>query len=68
MRVTDTIVESCEFSAADPDGTILHGSVVDDVRGGGSLRRVVIGTDQVVPLALSVFAALGIRVDDDAER
>jgi hypothetical protein len=57
-----------EFSAADLEGAFLHGSVLEGVRGGGILRRVVIGTDQVVPLALSVFAALGIRVDDDAER
>jgi hypothetical protein len=35
------------------------------VRGGDSFRGAVIGTDQVLPLAFSVFSALGIRIDDD---
>jgi hypothetical protein len=31
-------------------------------------KGVVIGTDQVLPLAFSVFSALGIRVDDDPDK
>ena len=54
-----------DFSKAVLDGVALHGSTVDGVRGGDSFRGAVIGTDQVLPLAFSVFSALGIRIDDD---
>lgn len=56
-----------DFSRADMAGASLHGSVLERVRGGEAFRGVVIGTDQLIPLALSVFSALRIRVDDDAE-
>jgi uncharacterized protein YjbI with pentapeptide repeats len=56
-----------DFSAADMTGVTLHGSTLDGVRGGSSFRDVVIGSDQVIPLALSVFAALSIGVDDDVD-
>jgi uncharacterized protein YjbI with pentapeptide repeats len=56
-----------DFSAADMTGVTLHGSTLDGVRGGSSFRGVVIGSDQVIPMALSVFAALSIGVDDDVD-
>lgn len=54
-----------DFSKAALDGVSLQGSTLDGVRGGDFFRGAVIGTDQVLPLALSVFSALGIRIDDD---
>jgi uncharacterized protein YjbI with pentapeptide repeats len=54
-----------DFSAARMDGVSLHGSTLERVRGGESFRGVHIGTDQVLPLAFSVFSALSIRIDDD---
>jgi len=38
------------------------------VRGGEAFRGVIIGTDQLIPLALSLFSAIGIRLDDDPDR
>ena len=54
-----------DFSKAALGGVSLHGSTLDGARGGESFRGAVIGTDQVLPLALSVLSALGIRIDDD---
>lgn len=47
------------------DDVALHGSSLDGARGAGALRGVVIGRDQVLPLALAIFGPLGITVDDD---
>ncbi len=60
----------CDLSGADMSkvamaGTALHGSTLENLRGADSLRGAVIGSDQVLPLAFPVFAALGIVVDDD---
>ena len=46
-------------------GVSLHGSNLERVSGGEAFRGVHIGTDQVLPLAFSVFSALAIRIDDD---
>lgn len=46
-------------------GTRLAGSNVEELIGAGALRGVIIGTDQVLPLALAVFADFGIVVRDD---
>ena len=54
-----------DFSAAQMDGASLHGSTLERVRGGEAFRGVHIGTDQVLPMAFSVFSALAIRIDDD---
>ena len=43
----------------------FHGSSIDGVRGAAALRNVTIGSDQVVSFAYPVFAAIGIRIDDD---
>jgi uncharacterized protein YjbI with pentapeptide repeats len=62
--------ESCDltgaqFSKADLTGTRLHGSTLDRIGGADSLRGVIIGSDQVVPVALAVFGTLTIVVDDE---
>jgi uncharacterized protein YjbI with pentapeptide repeats len=64
-RLLRCTLDGAELSAATFEGVALHGSTVDGVRGGASLRNVVIGSDQIVPVALAVFGARGIRVDDD---
>jgi hypothetical protein len=63
----------CDLSAADFSQTALsngqfHGSNLVDIKGGDSLRDIVIDTAQVVPLALRVFGAMGIRVDDERDK
>jgi uncharacterized protein YjbI with pentapeptide repeats len=60
-------LRTAEFSKAAMKGTRLAGSNLEGIRGASSLRGVVVGTDQVLPLALGVFADLGIVIDDDAE-
>ena len=65
-RVQRCDLRGTEFSAADLSGALLHGSTLDGLRGGEAFRGVVIGSDQVIPLALSVFSGLGIRADDAA--
>jgi uncharacterized protein YjbI with pentapeptide repeats len=56
-----------QFSKADLRGARLHGSALADVLGADSFAGVVVETGQVLPLALRLFAALGITVDDDRE-
>jgi uncharacterized protein YjbI with pentapeptide repeats len=56
-----------EFSKASMKGARLAGSILDGLRGAGYLRGVVVGTDQVLPLALGVFADLGISISDEVE-
>ena len=54
-----------QFSKADLHGARLHGSALADVLGADSFAGVVVETGQVLPLALRLFAALDITVDDD---
>ncbi len=65
VRLLSCDLTGADLSQATMAGTALHGSTVDNVRGADSLRGVVIGSDQVVPIAFPVFAAMGIVVDDD---
>ena len=45
----------------------LHGSRLDDLRGADSLKGALIAPDQVVDLALPLFAALKITIAEPAE-
>jgi uncharacterized protein YjbI with pentapeptide repeats len=54
------------FSKARLTGAQLQGSRVDGVIGGEAFRGVRISGAQVLPLALSVFDALDIVVDDES--
>lgn len=58
-------LDGAELSNATFDQVALHGSSVEGVRGAGSLRNLVIASDQVMPLALPVLGALSITIDDD---
>jgi uncharacterized protein YjbI with pentapeptide repeats len=60
-------LSTAEFSKASLTGTRFAGSTLDGLRGAGSLRGAVIGSDQVLPLALGVFADIGISVSDESE-
>jgi uncharacterized protein YjbI with pentapeptide repeats len=68
--LTDVDIVGCDLSRADFHharlaNVALHGSTVDGVRGGASLAGAVVGSDQLVSLALATFDAIGIVVDDE---
>ena len=67
-RFWDCDLELAQFSKADLRGARLHGSNLADVLGAESFAGVVVETAQVMPLALRLFVALGITVDDDLGR
>ena len=53
-----------DFSKATTSALALHGSSLEDLKGAANLRGTIAG-DQVLTLALRVFASMGIVVDDD---
>ena len=67
-RLATTRFDACDlsrvdFTKASLPGVSLAGSTLVDLRGAGSLKGVLITGDQVVPLALAMFATMGIRID-----
>ena len=64
-RFFDCDLGGAEFSQSVLPGARFFGSSLADLKGGEYLRDIVIDSPQVLPLALSVFSALGIRVDDE---
>jgi uncharacterized protein YjbI with pentapeptide repeats len=67
VRFSSCDLALAQFSKADLHGARLHGSTLADVLGAESFAGVIIETGQVLPLALRLFAALGITVDDDRD-
>ncbi len=67
VRFFDSDLSDADFSQAELSNGQFHGSNLVDIKGGDSLRDIVIDTAQVVPLALRVFGAMGIRVDDERD-
>src|SRR6476619_8175040 len=65
-RMVDCDLSRAEFAAAQLRGARLHGSELEGIRGAESLKGVVIGSTQLVPLALRLFQSLGITIDDEA--
>ena len=68
--LSDVDLVRCDLSRADfhharLSDVALHGSSLDGVRGAASLAGAVVGSDQLVSLALATFDAIGIVVDDD---
>ena len=45
------------------DGLRLRESDIEGLRGATSLRGAVVSPEQVLPLALSIFAELGITIE-----
>ena len=66
-RFFDCDMKEAEVSQAILPRARFHGSVLSDIRGGEYLRNVVIESAQVLPLAIRVFSALDIRVEDERE-
>jgi uncharacterized protein YjbI with pentapeptide repeats len=53
-----------DFSKTTTSALALHGSTLEDLKGAANLRGAIAG-DQVLALALRLFASMGIVVDDD---
>jgi uncharacterized protein YjbI with pentapeptide repeats len=64
-RILRCSLDGSELSTAVLHDVALHGSSLAGVRG-SDLRDVVIGSDQVVEVAVAVFAHRGIVIDDAA--
>ena len=58
-------LRASDFSKASVKGLRLAGSKLDGVRGAMSMAGVVVAGDQVLPLALGLFAELRIDIDND---
>jgi uncharacterized protein YjbI with pentapeptide repeats len=63
----DCDLTATELSKSDLPGVRLHGSTLEGLKGAGDLHGAVIDSGQVLPMALGVFGALGIEIDDDRE-
>lgn len=63
----DCDLTATELSQSDLAGVRLHGSTLEGLKGAGDLHGAVIDSGQVLPLALAMFGALGIEIDDDRE-
>ena len=63
----DCDLRAVDLSEAKLRGAKFHGSDLSEINGGECLRDIVIDSSQVLPLAVRVFASLGIRVEDDRD-
>ncbi|MBA3654821.1 MAG: pentapeptide repeat-containing protein [Actinobacteria bacterium] len=54
-----------EFSKVAMPGADLRTSRIDGLKGAMDLSSVTIDSTQMIPFALSLFAALGVTIDDD---
>lgn len=58
-------LSGAEFSKASMHGARLVGSKLDGVKGATSMRGVIVGPDQVLPLGLGLLGDLGIKIEYD---
>jgi uncharacterized protein YjbI with pentapeptide repeats len=65
VRILRSQLDDTEWSKAAADSVALHGSSLTGMRGVEALRNLVIGGDQLLPLAVPILRSLGIVVDDD---
>ena len=63
----DSDLQRVDLSNAELTGARLHGSSFDGLRAADRLRRVTLDPAQVMPFALALYGALGIRVEEDRE-
>jgi len=63
-RMLHCDLRRAEFSKADLAGSRLSGSNLEGVRGASTFRRITISSDQIVPLALALFASQRIEVSE----
>jgi uncharacterized protein YjbI with pentapeptide repeats len=66
-RFFDCNLTGAQFSQARTPGVRLHGSDLTDVKGSVDLAGAVIGSAQVLPLALGILSALQIQVEDERD-
>jgi uncharacterized protein YjbI with pentapeptide repeats len=64
-RLVRCRLDGVELSGVDADELALHGSSISGAKGIASLQKLIIGTDQVMELAIPLLVARGIRIDDD---
>jgi uncharacterized protein YjbI with pentapeptide repeats len=64
-RILGCDLSRVEFSKGNLAESSLQGSTLDGLRGVASLRKVTIGSDQIIPAAMALFKTLGIIVNDD---
>jgi uncharacterized protein YjbI with pentapeptide repeats len=64
-RVRGCDLSGAQLSEAELAGLRLHGCVLHDLRGVSALRGAIVSRDQVMDIAMALFAASGIVVDDD---
>ncbi|MBA2281780.1 MAG: pentapeptide repeat-containing protein [Acidimicrobiia bacterium] len=58
-------LDGAQLSTASFNRVALHGSTFTGALGADALRHTIIGPDQVVDLAIPLFAALHIKVADE---
>jgi uncharacterized protein YjbI with pentapeptide repeats len=63
----DCDLTGAEFSTSELARVHLHGSTLEGLQGALHLHNAIIDSTQVLPLALGVFGALGIEINDDRE-
>jgi uncharacterized protein YjbI with pentapeptide repeats len=66
-RFSECDLRGSEFSKADVRGARFHGSDVSGLRGAAHLKGAHIDGAQILPLAVQVFAAMGITVEGEDE-
>jgi uncharacterized protein YjbI with pentapeptide repeats len=64
-RIQGCDLSNVEFSKCDLAGSRLQRSRLEGIRGADFLRGVTISSDQIIPAALALFAAIDISVDYD---
>lgn len=69
-KLPDSRILRCDLTRADLSkcelsGSWLLGSVMEGVQGAGGLHDIIIGSDQLIPIAIVLFAAMRITIDDD---
>jgi uncharacterized protein YjbI with pentapeptide repeats len=64
LRLFDCDLTEADFSEADMTGARLHGSTLVALHGARYLGGVVIDSEQLIPLAVEMFSATGVRIDD----
>lgn len=67
-RIRDCDLTAAELSQAKLAGLRLRNCVLHDLKGVCALSGAIVGRDQVMDIAMALFAASGIVVDDDPTR
>jgi uncharacterized protein YjbI with pentapeptide repeats len=63
----DSDLRGVDLSNAEVSGARLHGSTFEGLRAADRLRKVTLDPAQVMPFAVALFGALGIRLDEERE-